>query len=405
MSIHSARETVYEEMKQFNATEWQQTLWWLSGSGLPHYFLARLQHSYRETVLPPAIHESLTQNFSANQQRVDAMAEEFANLARRLGEAGVNCACVRGFELAPEYCSNLWLRTWYTHEYVVSSEQLGSARRVVEQAGYPFRRRGSRGELLFALTDMQQPSKLEEAYSAAFPRMVVLHSQLWDRHGTGIDVTVPGHLLQRAVTRRAHGMFFTTLADDDLLAVTLIDTFARVLTYWCKLSWLLEIAHFLEVRHSEDMFWESFYKRTADWGKLSQIADFLFSLSSSVFGVTLPEVVQYRASELSPALALWTRHYGKQWALAEYPGSKLSLFVQRELVSDRSAWKRMSRQRLFPLMPARGTSGRSIAATAKPGQLKRKISRLVDRIRFHGPTTYAYLRELPRWKRRLKQGS
>ena len=405
MSSNSGCEAVYDEMRGFNTAEWQQTLWWLSGSGLPHYFLARLQHSYRESVLPLAIHVNLSRFFSANQQRVDTMAEEFASLTSRLSDAGINCATVRGFELASEYCSNLWLRTWYTHEYVVSVEQVKFASRVVEEAGFPFRRCGFRGELYFAVPEMQEPSKLEEAYSAAFPRMVVLHSQMWDRHGTGIDVTVPGDLLQRSVTRRVHGMSFATLADDDLLAVTLMDTFNRVLTYWCKLSWLLEISHFLKVRHSEDIFWENFYRRIADWAKLPQIADFLFSLCSSVFGVALPKVVRYRVSELSPALALWTRHYGKQWALAEYPGSKLSLLVQRELISDRAMWKRTSRQRLFPLMPVRSASSGSIAATTERGPLKRKISRIVDRIRFHGPTTYAYLRELPRWKRLLDQGS
>jgi len=405
MASHAVLEPVYEEMKEFVAADWQQTLWWLSGSGLPHYFLARLQHSNRDSVLPPAIHVNLSRNFCANQQRVDIMAEEFASLTSRLSDAGVNCAAVRGFELAPQYCPNLWLRTWYTHEYVVSAEQINSASRVVEQAGYSFRRCGFRGELYFAVPEMQTPSKLEEAYSAVFPRMVVLHTQMWDRRGTGIDITVPGDLLQRSVRRRAHGMSFPTLADDDLLAVTLMDTFARVLTYWCKLSWLLEISHFLEVRRSEDIFWENFYGRIADWGKLPQIADFLFFLCFSVFGVVLPEVVRYRVSELSSPLALWTRHYGKRWTLAEYPGSKLSLLVQRELISDRAVWKRTRCQRLFPLIPVRSTSSGSIAMTTERGQLKRKISRLVDRIRFHGPATYTYLRELPRWKRLLDQGS
>jgi len=405
MSSHGARDQVYEEMKQFSAAEWKQTLWWLSGSGLPHYLLARLQHSYRESVLPPAIYAILSQNLSANQQRVDIMAEELASLTSRLSDVGVNCAVVRGFELAPEYCSNLWLRTWYTHEYVVSAEQLKSASRVVEQAGYPFRQCGFRGEYYFAVPGLRSPSKLEDAYSAAFPRIVVLHSQIWDHNGTGIDVPVPYDLLLRTVSRSSHGVCFPTLAEDDLLAVTLIDTFARVLSYWCKLSWLLEISYFLQVMRSDDIFWGNFYRRIADCGKLPQIADFLFSLCASVFDAVLPEIVRDRISGLNPALALWSRHYGKQWALAEYPGSKLSLLVQRELIGDRGAWKRMSRQKLFPLSPARGMPSGNVARTTKRRQVTGKISRLLGRIRFHGPATYAYLRELPRWKRILNQTS
>lgn len=400
LSAQHVPEAVYEDMKQFDSTAWQGTMWWLSASGLPHYFLARLQHSGRENVLPPVIHAAMSGNFLSNQQRVDTMSQEFEILTRRMCDAGVNYAAVRGFELAPEYCSNLWLRTWYTHEYVVSAEQLGRASEVVEQSGYPLRQSGSRGELYFAAPEMQPPSKIEDAYSGAFPRMVVLHSQMWDRHGTGIDASAPKNLLQRVVTRRSHGMSFQTLADDDLLAVTLMESFARVLNYWCKLSWLLEISHFLRVRLCDDAFWESFYARITDCGKLAEIADFVFSLCASIFEENVPDAVRYRISRLSPPLALWIRHYGKQWGIAEYPGSKLSLLVQQELISDRTKWKRLERRRLFPISKGQMNSSSS-ATSPKREKSKPKISRMIDRIRFHGPATYEYLRELPRWKRLL----
>jgi len=404
LSAQYVPDAVYEDMREFGIAEWQETLWWLSGSGLPHYFVARLQQSCREKILPSDIHATLSGNFLANHQRVDTMAAEFENLTRRLCEAGVNCAAVRGFELAPEYCPNLWLRTWYAHEYIISAEQLRYASRIVEEAGYPFRRSGSRGELYFAVPEMQTPSKVEDAYRAAFPRMVVLHCQIWDQDSTGINIPVPDNLLRRVVTRRSLGISFPTLSDEDLLAFTLIDTFARVLSYWCKLSWLFEISHYLQMRHSDERFWETFYGRIADWGKLPEISDFVFLLCANIFGVALPEYVRYRVSGLNPALALWTRHYGIQWALAKYPGSKLSLLVQRELVSDRGTWNRLRRRKLFPFLSDGTAMPSNIATSTKHEQPKRKMSRVVDRIRFHGPATYAYLRELPRWKRLLAQG-
>ena len=391
-------------MKTFTRREWQKTLWWLSGSGLPHYFLARLRRAHHEDVLPPAILSNLSQNFCANQLRVKVMAEEFATLNRRLNEGGIPYAAVRGFELAPEYCPDLSLRTWYAHEYLIPTEAVRDASTILEQSGYPFRRIGPRGELTFAVDALQQRWRVEDTYTAALPRMVVLHWQVWDRDGTGINVTSPTDELQRFVTRHSHGALFSALSDDDLLAFTLMDMFVRVLGYWCKLSWFLELSNFLQVRHADANFWEAFYTRIAEYGKLPEIADFVFLLSSKLFDVALPEAIRARACKLKPALVLWIQRYGKEWALSKYPGSKLSLLVQNELIADRETWKEIRRRKLFPFLPG-GSAVRRNTTLANRGQTHPKLSRVFNRIRFHGPATLAYLRQLPRWKRLLTHGS
>lgn len=352
LSARRLPDAVYEEIKKFDIRDWRETLWWLSGTGLPHYFLARIRELGREDDIPPAILNWLVQNFNANQRRLEVMAEEFDVLTQHFCDAKLKYAALRGFELAPEYCSDLSLRTWYAHEYFVPLEMLPDARRVVETAGYPFRRAGARGELYFAVPAMHTPSTVEETYTATFPRMVVLHRQIWDREGTGIDLNVPEDLFQRLVAHHSYGLSFPTLADDDLLAVTLIDTFARVLSYWCKLSWFLEISNILRLRQSDVRFWEKFYERTTHYNELPQIADFVFLLCSIVFDVDLPECVRSKVSLLKPALAIWLQHYGRDWALSKYPGSKLSLLAQGEFISDRAKWKKIRRRRLFPFLPA-----------------------------------------------------
>jgi len=127
-------------------------------------------------------------------------------------------------------------------------------------------------------------------------------------------------------------------------------------------------------------------------------------LCSTLFEVDLPEVIRARASQLKPALVLWIHRYGKQWALSKYPGSKLSLLVQHELIGDRETWKEIRRRRLFPFLPG-GSVVRGNTTSANHGQTRAKLSRVFDRIRFHGPATLAYLRQLPRWKRLLTHGS
>jgi Uncharacterised nucleotidyltransferase len=394
---------VFDEIKSFSGSEWQGTLWWLSGSGLSHHFLVRLQEQNREDALPAQIIESVSGNYEHNRRRISIMAQEFEGLNKRLSEAGVECAAVRGFELAPDYCPDLSLRTWYTHEYVLQEESISRARNVVELAGFPFRQSGRRGELCFAVPQMQPPLRVEDTYEATFPRMVVLHRQIWNRNNSGINALPPEHMLRRLELRQWEGISFSTFADDDLLAFLVMDTFVRVLSYWCKLSWFFEIANCLRARFSNPTFWESYYARIGGCGKLPEISNIVFLLASHLFGVDLPPAVRLRTANLSAALRAWIELYGREWALSKYPGSKLSLLMQEELVDDQDTWKDVRRHSLFPFLASRhaGAEGGLIPVTN--GKSRRNWARIFKRLGFHGPATYRYLREQSRWKSQLHQ--
>ncbi len=395
--------TALEELKRFSRREWQGILWWLSGSGLSHHFLRCLREQNCEGALPAQITACLSRNYAQNRRRVSIMAQEFDGLNHRLSEAGVEYAAVRGFELTPDYCRDLSFRTWYTHEYVLQEEYIPRARKVVELAGFPFRQTGLRGELCFAVPEMQPPSRVEDTYEAEFPRMVVLHRQIWNGNRSGIDVCPPEQMLRRLEMRQWEGISFSTFADDDLLAFLVMDTFVRVLSYWCKLSWFFEIANYLRTRATNATFWEDYYARIGGCGKLPEISNIVFLLASHLFEIDLPPAVRLRTARLSATLRAWVQLYGRRWALAKYPGSKLSLLMQEELVDDLETWKDVRRRSLFPFLPSShaGVTTRPIPVTNEKSQ--HSWSRIFRRLRFHGPATYGYLREQSRWKNQLQQ--
>jgi hypothetical protein len=384
-------------LRRFSEQDWARTLFWLSGSGLPHYFLKQLRETGSKGLLPREVHRHLTSNFAANQHRIQVMAEEFARLNHGLSDAGIRFAVVRGFDLAPEYCSELSLRTWYSHEYLLPSESLPRAREVIERTGFPFRRTGSRGELCFASEVMQPPADVADVYKASFPRMVVLHHRLWDSASTHIDVLSEESALQNLRMCTCAGVSFPTVADDAQLEFVVLDTFVRVLGYWCKLSWLYEIATFLGRNADRHSFWSGFYNRIENRGKLDQISGVVFLLASHVFGIEVPSAIRPHLAALPGPLTTWVENYGREWSLTKYPGSKLSLFLQSELVGDSSTWKRVQRRRLFPVPRTGGPSKAGSAAISRHETKEPRWERVFRRLIFHGTTTYEYLSEWHHW--------
>jgi hypothetical protein len=403
LCITQSTQSSFDGLKGFGQRAWQGTLFWLSGSGLPHHLLMRLREFDYESVLPPEILGNLSRNFAENQRRIEVLAEEFNNLNNRLFDAEVEFAAVRGFELSPDYCADLSLRTWYTHEYLVPMESIPRARKTVEQAGFPFRQTGPRGELCFAVPAMQPPRRVEDTYKASFPRMVVLHYRMWNGGDSKISVFPPEDTLRRTRALRWKGISFPTLAEDDLLIFLVADTFARVLSYWCKLSWFYEIANFLRVKSSEADFWARFYSRINGCGKLPELAGVVFLLASHLFKVELPTAIRSQISNLPQPLSAWVDHYGRQWALAKYPGSKLSLLLHGELVEDRAIWEEFRRHRLFPFPRRRTVISAGSSESSGSRREQRDWTRILRRLKFHGQTTYTYLRELPGWERLLNE--
>jgi len=392
------------EIKQFSRREWNRTLFWLNGSGLSHYFLTRLLDSGSERAVPPEIVAYLARNFAQNQRRVDAMGREFAYLNQRLTDAGVEFAAVKGFELAPDYCPNLSLRSWYSHDYLVSHACFPHAGRVLEQAGYSIRRRGAKGEVVFSIQPLVTPAHMETCYTEEFPRMVVLHQSMWSSEHSKVRVSPPPDALLRRHQRSWQNISFSALADEDALVFLTLDTFEHVLGYWCKLSWFFEIANFLRIKAQDPEFWQRFYNRIDQSGKLPEIAGLVFLLASRLFHVELPSAIRLQVSNLRRPLAMWVEHYGWKWAGAKYPGSKLSLFLQRELIDDPVAWEELSQQRLFLVHRLQRIAKPATSIPSEATVNRRNWRSALKRMKFHGLTTYRYAMEVPRWKRLLAEG-
>jgi hypothetical protein len=388
----------------FSRRDWQQTLPWLDDSGLALYLFERLHQSGLRQALPVEIEARLLGNLDSNRRRLAKMREEFASLNRRFEAAGVEYAVLKGFALVPDYCPDAGLRSQYDYDYLVAEGSLAKAQQVLEAAGYSKKVQSPGfekvGASLFAPQSLHLPASDEDFYSSGISRTVELHLSLWEPNRDRIRLETPAGALDRTTLATWEGLRFPVLADEDALVLQALHAFQHTLDYWCRPSCFLEIAYFIARRHSDSAFWERFRSRLEGRRHLFEIVGLVFALAASLFKAPIPtEVRAWTTENLSAALSLWVQRHGWNWALARFPGSKLSLLVHRQFVEDADLWKDVMLSRLIPIhRPARvvesGNPTLSSRTLATWGQWRYVYSR----VKFHVGGALGYAWELPRWK-------
>ena len=398
-----------DRVAEFDERDWRRTLGWLDNSGLALYFLQRLRDLRAENRLPASIQRRLKGNLEQNRLRVAAMAEEFGALNRRFEDAGLRYAVLKGFSLIPEYCPDGALRLQTDYDYLVDLGSSESAQSVLRLAGYF--RSGVTGpanqpwELRFRAEPLRWPGWHDDFYSFLDPRLIELHFAPWKLEQYDVDATTPEGPLERTVERTWHGVRFNALNDDDTLVLEVLHAFEHMLGYWCRLSCFLEIARFLRDRSSDRSFWTGFRKHAHDHARLAEIITLVFSMAIRLFGGEIPPG-GWMGRPLPPTLSSWVERYGRAWALENWPGSKLTLFLYSEFIRDEARRRRFLFRRLIPLHRSQVLSD---AKTPAPrGSAKANLQKwafVFGRGRFHCLELLRYVWRFPSWRRTLRRSS
>lgn len=351
LAVGGPAESSLDALKAFNDRDWRGTFAWLDDSGLALELLALVERTSRNAVLPRWVADDLRIRLANNRSRFYHMKREFDSLNRAIELAGVEFLVLKGFSLVPEYVPDAELRSQYDYDYLVAPRSFETAQRVLEAAS--LHRKipdgNEQGTALFAGEALDCSATGEEWYGAQIPRRVELHVKLWEHGRDAVNVQSPHDVLERKRFATWEGLRFPVLADEDALVFQCLHAFHHILDYWCRPSCFLEIARFLNGRSSDDGFWEILRSRTYGVRHVREIAAFVFALASGLFGAPIPRGFALDGSTpCSRALALWVHRYGLDWCLARFPGSKLSLFVHRELVEE-PAWSEVLRGRLLPV--------------------------------------------------------
>jgi hypothetical protein len=396
-------------LRHFSERDWQRVLPWLDESGLALYFLKRLSDTNSLAALPAKTRTQLPRNLATNRRRLAVMKEEFDSLNSGFTAAGVDYVVLKGFALIPEFCPDAALRSQYDYDFLVHRESASAARRVLEARGYSLKIKNrdfaKEDELHFTAQALAIPSPNQNFYSSDIPRAVELHLGLWEPMRDMIRLETPKDALRRKRWASWEGLRFPVLAEDDFLVFQALHAFQHILNYWCRPSCFLEVAHFLAKRESDTDFWERFRLRMEGQRYLPQIAGFVFSMAQNLFHAPFsPEVAAWTTRALPTALSFWIRRHGREWALARFPGSKLSLFVHRAFIDDPETWKAIERDRLFPFHQAASVAEPCDDRSASRWRAKWDQSHYVlSRLRLHLGGLLNYLWKLWVWGKNSQQ--
>jgi len=409
LRVTGPQEGSLARVKTFSGRDWKQSLTWLDESGPGLYLLRRVSDLDWLDALPAEVRNQFQCNQTTNQRRLSIMKEEFASLNRHFAAAGVDYVVLKGFALVPEFCPDAALRSQYDYDFLVRPESARAAREILQTRGYSLKIKSpgfqKEDESFFTAEALAIPSPDENFYSPNISRTVELHLGLWESDRDKVKVETPQDVLDRKRLANWEGLCFPVLADDDSLIFQALHAFQHILDYWCRPSCFLEIAHFLAGRQGDAEFWKRFRRRVEGYRYLPQIVGLVFAMAEMLFHAPLaPEVSAWTTHALPAPLTLWVERYGREWALAPFPGNKLSLFVHREFVESPEAWKEVRQSRLFPFhRPAKVVESGDQRLASRWRARWEQGHFAFSRLRFHLGGLLNYTWELRAWERNLQR--
>jgi Uncharacterised nucleotidyltransferase len=398
-AFHDSAEMSAHRLSGLTARDWERSYHWLDASGMALYFLDRVESLKLENHVPAATLERLRGNLADNRQRSSTMLVEFASLNQSFQRAGLVYANLKGFSLSPDSCPRPELRCQLDLDFLIDGTQLDLARNILSKTGY---------ELIAATPDVwefkagsDELTRITDHYKWRPQRCVELH---FATSGPPTHLPFRDSRLENRIRHSWGGVTFPALTPADQFIAQAQHIFKHLCSACTRLSWLLEYQRHVAVRFQDQAFWEEVREHAGSDPRTSIAIGLTTLLSFRIFGGKAPaQLEEWTSARLPAAVRLWADHYGREALLAAFPGTKLYLLLQDELIGNDESWKQTKRRKLMPLRLA----PRIVSVSTEDNVWKRMRSEifqlrfLVFRLRFHVFQGLHYLVEASRWKRRL----
>ena len=233
---------------------------------------------------------------------------------------------------------------------------------------------------------------------------------MWDRDIYHLFMAEPRFSLEHTTTSLWQGTPFRTLPEEEAFLIQVTHAFHHILSCWIRMSWLYEIAYFLNQRAYDSALWGRIEKRVGNEPQQREIIAVVSAMAGQFFGAPLPPVVGGWDQALRPAVRVWVENYARKWAFGKsqlhesglFPTAKLALFLHREYASDPATRRRLTRARLLPSKKLVDRLGQAAPLLrSNPGAIQeiqsRQWKKAVVRFAFHVTSGLRYLCETPRW--------
>lgn len=329
--------------RRYRDRDWRNTYHWLITSGLALHLLAAVKKGESELCLPPNIAERLGALDRASVIRTDELRADFLELNRRFIDLGAAFANWKGFALEPDFCEDVRLRPQMDFDFIVRADDARLFDSVLRDFGYQ-RTNSTPLEATYEIMP-GQPYTLEQVYQSKPQRKVELHFAV-----DHPSLVTPALHLRAALERRRkvtiQGQSVCVLAPADAFFSHAAHAGRHALEGWVRLGWLHEIDRFVRSHAGDSKLWRSI-ACAAEGSSTAAVAPAVgILLANQIWSRTLSESLRWAETVLPHSAVQWMNDHGAKLAMADFPGTKLNLLLQREFIAA-ADWRSVERAALF----------------------------------------------------------
>ena len=378
--------TLVDRFADLDESTWWSNVRWLDTSGLALYLLDHLKSLGQQSLLPPSLCARIEQNLIDNSLRNANLLAEAADVNREFQRREIQFANLKGITLTPDSVPNPALRYQLDLDFLVLAEDASSAAQALKYQGYQLTcRSGNSWEFK---TCSEQSAKLKNLYKDKPQRSAELH------------LTSADGPLERVQLRSFDGVTFPALSPVDLFIMQALHLFKHLRESFTRAAWLLEYRRHMLTRRDDTKFWEQLRLQLLHAPEISRALGVATLLAVDVFGDEAPALLLEQVQTSVPvSVQLWIRLYGRSALLADFPGTKLNLLLERELVQTGYRPRGRVLPRRGPRSKFAGRVDENLVARCR--RRGERIAFLVTRLRFHVVEGARYFIEASRFRRRL----
>jgi len=341
-SLHFA-EARLDGLARLSDAEWRSVL---------HYCdRARLTLALRETthsVMPPWVLERTGCDAARNIERLHVIEDLYRTLAAGLSDRGAEFLALKGITHCPLFGCAPGSRAQYDIDLFLPRQHLDAAMAALTASGYePMP--GMENFPTDHLPAMIRKTGWEwrgDFYDPDMPLAVECHFQFWNDDLERLPAPGVEEFWRRRVTRTIAGFPLSVLCPPDLMAYAILHLIRHLLRGNVKVFHVYEIARFLHLHASDEMFWSEWRQLHPPQLRLLQAVG--FRLAQAWFGNALNPVALDEIERLPAGTKIWFEQFSLSPAASEFLPNKDELWLHLSLLhSPRDAWS-VAVRRLLP---------------------------------------------------------
>lgn len=383
-----------DRLTRFKPRQWRNSLHWLVTSGLALHLLQDLKRISRLDALPNGTRATLEQMWSASAARTQSLQQTLLDLNRCFSAAGLTYVNWKGFANIPEFCSDARVRAMSDFDFIVRERDLSAFDSILEGKGF-CKVEESTDEVRYENL-AEPPITFDRAYHDRPWRKIELHTRM---NGSIAGKPMPDYtdLLIRRTAKTLNDIPFPVLSRADAFLLHAMHVSRHFLDGWVRLSWLLEMRHFVASTRTAPELWTEIRSRAENKDGAAILIAIPMWLSGRLFEFDAQRCVGWAFDSMPTRVWTWLKQLGVSATLQEYPGSKLPLLLVRELV-DTASWATIANARLMPIkVPPRVARARDTTLRQRSLAMSWQLKYVWMRARFHALGGMKYAIEKRRW--------